>query len=170
MSRKWERMVQKNTKTINKSRKKHGRPLLSETVSDASVTIKGRSWTLPIFLIAVGIFCFVALRGTQQDATLYWLTGGSYILLGLFIFWVRRPFLQIGKNFLITRRFTGNKRVEAADIQEISIGRDSALISLRGKGGNWVFSRFYHRMDIHALAERLKEFAERNSVTFKSER
>jgi hypothetical protein len=169
MSRKWERMVQKNTKQTNRIRVKRGKPLLSEAASDGSVVIRGRNWTMPLFLFGVGLFCFIAFKGTNQDNTLYWLTGSSYILLGIFTYFVRRPFLKISKNFLSTRRFTGNKIAEAEHIEEIAVSNDSVLITLKGNGGKWVFSKFYHRMDIPALSNRLQEFAVRNNILIKSE-
>lgn len=169
MSRKWERMVQKNTKTTNKIRARQGKPLVSQSVSDDTVTIKGRNWLMPLLLVFVGIFCYITFKDTYQDETLYWITGGSYILLGLFTFFVRRPFIKIGKNFLGTRRFTGDKRAEPSQIQEIIVSKDAVVIALQGKGGRWIFTRLYHRFDVSAAAERLKEFADQNSVAFKTE-
>jgi hypothetical protein len=162
-------MVQKNTKTTNKLRAKQGKPLVSEAASDGSETIKGRNWLMPLVLICVGIFCFITFRNTYQDDNLYWITGGSYIALGLFTFLVRRPFIKIGKNYLLTRRFTGDKRVEGPQIQEIVISKDAVVISLQGKGGKWIFTRLYHRIDITVISERLKDFAEHNGVAFKTE-
>lgn len=170
MSRKWERMVKKNTKVVNKSRAKHGKPTISQTVSsDDSVTIKGRNWTLSLFLFCVGIFCFIAFQNTNQDEYLYWLTGGSYMLLSLFMFGVRRPQLKIGKDYLGSRRFTGDKRVPASDIKEIVLSSDAVVISLNSSKIRWSFTRFYHRMDISAMSERLKEFAANHAVPLKVE-
>ncbi|TDF99568.1 hypothetical protein [Paenibacillus piri] len=169
MSRKWERMVQKNTKTTNKLRAKQGKPSLSQAVSDGTITIKGRNWLMPVLLICVGIFCYITFAITPQDETLYWLTGGCYILLGVFTYFVRRPFLRIGKNFLLTRRFTGDKRADAAQIEEIVLTKDAVVIALQGKGGKWVFTRLYHRIDVSAMADKLKEFAQLNGVALKSE-
>jgi hypothetical protein len=169
MSRKWERMIKKNTKTINKSRVRQGKPTLSQAASDGSVTYKGRNWMLSLFLFCVGIFCYVAFRNTYQDDNLYWITGGSYILLSLFMFAVRRPFLKIGKNFLGTRRFTGDRKVEAADIKEITLTPNSVLISFNSNNRKWAFTRLYHRIDVAAMSEKLKEFAASNAVALKVE-
>lgn len=169
MSRKWERMVQKNTKSANKIRKKQGKPLLSETVSDGAVTIRGRSWLLPLLLIFVGLFCFIVFRTADTQDSLYWITGGSYIVLGLFIFAVRRPFLKVGKDYLLTRRFAGDRRVESSQIQEIEITNNSVVISLTTSKTKWVFTRFIQRMDIGELSDKLKEFAANNNVTLKVE-
>ncbi|MCS7461158.1 hypothetical protein N0M98_13470 [Paenibacillus doosanensis] len=169
MSRKWERMVQKNTKLTNKARVKQGKPTLSEAASDGSVTVRGRSWLMPLLLICVGIFCFIAFYDVYQNDNLYWVTGGSYIALGLFIFWLRRPFLKIGGKELVSRRFGGDKRVEAAQIKEILLQKDAVVISLTTSKTKWVFTKLYHRFDIGSLSETLKEFAERNGVALRNE-
>lgn len=165
MSRKWERMVQKNSKAANKVRTKQGKPLVNETSSDGTVTVRGRSWVMPIVLFCIGIFCYIAFRETYQSDNLYWVTGGSYMALGLFIFFVRRPFLRIGKNYLVSRRFSGDKRVDAAQIQEIEISKDAVVISTNKT--RWVFTKLYHRFDMAALTEHLQEFAEHNAVKLK---
>jgi hypothetical protein len=169
MSRKWERMVKKNTKTVNKNRVKHGMPTVSQAASDGTVTFKGRNWILSLFLFCVGIFCYISFRNTYQEDNLYWITGGSYILLSVFMYFVRRPFLRVGKSFLGTRRFTGDRRVEAADIKEITITANSVLISFKSNNGKWAYTRLYHRIDIGAMSEKLKEFASVNTVTLKQE-
>jgi uncharacterized membrane protein YobD (UPF0266 family) len=168
MSRKWERMVKKNTKLINKSRVKQGKETISQAASsDGSITIKGRNWTLSLLLFCVGVFCFITFRNTSQEDNLYWITGGSYILLSVFMFFVRRPHLKIGKDYLGTRRFTGDKRMKAAEIKEIALSNDTVTVSFNSVKGKWVFTRFYHRMDITEISEKLKEFAANNEVTLK---
>ncbi|OXM87913.1 hypothetical protein [Paenibacillus rigui] len=169
MSRKWERMVQKNTKAANNIRKKQGKPTLSEASSDGAVTIRGRSWLLPLLLMFVGLFCFIAFRAQQQQDSLYWITGGSYIVLALFIFAVRRPFLKVGKNYLLTRRFAGDRRVEPSQIQEIELTKSSVVISLNTSKTKWVFTRFIQRIDIEQMSDKLKEFAANNNIPLKVE-
>ncbi|WP_282935474.1 hypothetical protein [Paenibacillus sp. RC67] len=169
MSRKWERMVLKNSKKVNKTRAKQGKPLLYDTPSDGSVTVRGRSWFVPLLMICVGIFCYIAFRGNYENDNLYWVTGGSYIALGLFIFWVRRPFIKIGKDFLVSRRFAGDRRVEISQIREIVIQKDTVAISLTTSNTKWVFTKLYHQFNIVELSEQLKEFAARNHVELKTE-
>jgi hypothetical protein len=168
MSRKWERMVKKNTKTINKSRIKHGKETISQaSSSDGAVTIKGRNWTLSLLLFFVGIFCFITFRNTSQEDNLYWITGGSYVLLSIFMFFVRRPHLKIGKDYLGTRRFTGDKRVKAADIKDIALSKDSVTISFNSGKGKWAFTKFYHLMNIEETSLKLKEFAANHAVALR---
>lgn len=169
MSRKWERMVQKNSKTVNKSRAKQGKPPVSESASDGSVTIRGRSWMFPALLFCIGIFSFIAFRGTAHSDNLYWVTGSSYIALSLFIFFVRRPFLKIGKDYLVTRRFSGDKRVNVEQIKEILIQKDAVVISVTTMKSKWIFTKLFQQVDIAALSEQLQQFAQRNAIAIKSE-
>lgn len=170
MSRKWERMVRRNRKITNNQRKKFGKqPITEAASSDGAVTFRGRSWFLPLMLVLTGIFCFIAFRGTQQDENLYWITGGSYLFLGLFIFWLRRPYLKIGKDFVSSRRFGGDRTLMFNEISEISLHKDSVTIGAKGKNNRWVFTRLYHRFDVEAMKEGLKEFAETHSIALKQE-
>ncbi|GAA4860552.1 hypothetical protein GCM10023310_44770 [Paenibacillus vulneris] len=169
MSRKWERMVLKNSKKVNKARAKQGKPLLSESSSDGAVTLRGRSWFMPLLLVCVGIFCFIAFRNNYQNDSLYWVTGGSYMVLGLFIFLVRRPFLKVGKDYLVSRRFGGDRRVEPAQIQEIVIQKDAVAIALTTGKNKWVFTKLFHQFNMEELSEQLKQFAARNHVELKNE-
>src|SRR4051794_18799714 len=109
MSRKWERMVRKNSKSVNKTRQKSGQPKITEMQSDGSVTFKGRSWFLPMLLVATGVFCLISFRNMAGQDNLYWITGASYIFLAILIYVVRRPFIKIGKNALTSRRFGGDR-------------------------------------------------------------
>ncbi|WP_248925577.1 hypothetical protein [Paenibacillus hamazuiensis] len=169
MSRKWERMVQKNTKHLNKQRVKVGKKPLSGASSDEGVTIRGRSWFFPVILIAVGIFCFISFRGLAQQDNMYWITGGCYILLGIFTYLVRRPYLKIGKKELSTRRFSGVRTLEAADIKQITLMKNAFIIEGKQKNARWIFSQFYHLMDMGQAAAQLREFAKTHAVPLKDE-
>lgn len=165
MSRKWERMVRKNMKSVNKKRGNGNTPSISIRASDGAVTFKGRSWLLPMFLVAMSAFCFIALRPQEgQSEAMYWVTGFSYLLLALLIYWVRRPFLRIGKNTLTSRRFGGDRIMEASQISEISIGKDTIMVTLKPKGKRWVFTKFFHQMPMEAMTDKITEFALKNNI------
>ncbi|TBL80216.1 hypothetical protein [Paenibacillus thalictri] len=166
MSRKWERMVEKNTKQLNKTRAKQGKKPISETSSESGFVMKGRSWLFPLLLIFVGIFCFISFRGANQDETMYWVTGGSYVALGVFTYFVRRPYLKISKKALTTRRFSGNRTLEAEDVTAITILKDAVVIEGANKQ-RWMFSRIYHLMNITEVGERLAAFAKTHNITVK---
>lgn len=167
MSRKWERMVIKNTKAINKGRTKQGKPILSETAKDERI-FKGRSVMYTLLLIGVSVFMLVTQPASGQN-TLYWFTVISYFLLGLMIFFARRPFLNIGKNQISTRKLTGNKYMHASDIKLISLMDGYVMIDFNGKQSRWVFSRLLNRFDTAAMGEQLKIFAQHNQVALKDE-
>lgn len=169
MSRKWERMVRKNTKTTNKSRQKSGQPKISEIQSDGSVTLKGRSWFLPMLLTATGVFCLISFRGIAGQDNLYWITGISYIFLAVLIYYVRRPFIKIGKNALTSRRFGGDRTIEASQIDEITVSKDAVTVQIKPKGNRWVFTRLYNRFQMDELSGKIKEFAAKNNVALKEE-
>ncbi|TVY10167.1 hypothetical protein FPZ49_10520 [Paenibacillus cremeus] len=163
-------MVRKNTKVINTQRKKHGKPLITDAAaSDGSVTFKGRSWFLPMLLVATGIFCFITFRNMASQDNLYWVTGASYIFLAVIIYWARRPFLKIGKTALTSRRFGGDKTMEASQIDEITLSKDSVVVQFKPKGNRWVFTRFFNQFPMDDMQDKLKEFAAAHSIALKQE-
>ncbi|MDQ1909254.1 hypothetical protein RAC89_01915 [Paenibacillus sp. GD4] len=170
MARNWERMVRRNRKMANKHRQKYGKQqITAATTTEESTVYRGRSWFLPILLVLTGIFCFIIFRETRQDDNLYWITGGSYIFLGLFIFWLRRPYLKVGKDSITSRRFGGDRTFKHDDISEFVFHKDSVTIGFKGKNTRWVFTRMFHRFSIASMQEGLKEFAGRHSIPVKNE-
>jgi uncharacterized membrane protein YobD (UPF0266 family) len=164
MSRKWERMVRKNTKTVNKSRLKQGISPVSDP--DQPQVYKGRSTVLSLFLVAVSLFLVFTLKDTEQDRTA-WLTILSYLLLALFVYFVRRPYIKVSKTNLAKRGFIGERIIGAEQIKQIIIKPGHVLIE-QGKQ-RWVYSRFLNRFEVDALAGKLKRFAEYNHVAFVDE-
>lgn len=165
MSRKWERMVRKNTKVSNIQRKKSGKGEISGISADGSVTFKGRSWFLPMLLVATGVFCFIVFRNQPGQEQLYWITGASYFFLALLIYWIRRPFLKIDKKTLSSRRFGGDRFFEADQIKDITMSKDAIVINFKAKGKRWVFTKLYHMFPIDSARVKLQEYAEKNNVT-----
>lgn len=169
MSRSWERMVQKNTKKTNQIRKKQGQQAIgsaSQAKSDFDRFL-GRNIILPVTLIAFAVLYALLYTGTtveqQTSKTIFWVTIGLYILLGIVIF-IRRPYLNVGKSFVGTRRFNRDVRVEAAQVKQITVQKGYVVIETKTKGSNWVFSRLTNRYDTAAMGTRLQEFARINNV------
>ncbi|MEB3102711.1 hypothetical protein [Ferviditalea candida] len=159
MSRKWERMVQKNTEKLNKQRAKFGRTPISEAESSK---IRGRNWVGPILLVLVAIYYMLTFISTS-NTSMYWVTAISYLLLAaLFVF--RRPFLEIDRKNLSTRRFSGFKSLGADDIDQIVIQKGYVIISAKDGKTRWVFSRLIQLYDIGMLSEKLQEFAKNHSI------
>lgn len=167
MSRKWERMVQKNSKQLNKQRRKTGQaPII--TAQEQADVFKGRSWFLPALLVAVSFFFGIVSAGVYESDTFYWVTVIGYLLLGV-LYFLRRPYIKVGKNKLSTRRLGVEKTFGADEIEAIAVQRGSVSIQMKGKRTRWVLSKFQHLYDIPALAARLKTFAEHNGIDYRDE-
>lgn len=168
MSRKWERMVQKNSKDINKRRQKTGQTPVSASTQDQMDVFKGRSWFLPALLVACSLF-FAILSATLYDSqSLYWVTVIGYLVLGLMYF-LRRPYIKVGKQKLATRRLGVDKIYGADEIESISVSSGNVAIQIKGKRTRWVLSKFQSLYDIPVIAARLKKFAELNGIAYKEE-
>ncbi len=167
MSRKWERMVEKNQKKIGDQRKKRG--LSNIKSSDGSLKIKGRSWIFPGVLALVGIFFALTGSTGSMSSLLYQITIGLYLLLALYHFFVRRPHLTISKNQLSWRTYTGEKIAQASDIMSISISHREAIIALKDLKTRKSFSKFVHLYPMNELNEALQSFATANRVQLVSQ-
>jgi hypothetical protein len=164
MSRKWERMVDKNTKNVNRQRQKFGKSLVaSNSVEDR---LLGRNWIPPVLFISIAFFYMITFKSTY-GTTMYWITVISYVLLGVMLFF-RRPFLAIRKSELVTRKFGGFKSLEAADIGQITVQKGYVVIVSKNKKERWVFSRAFHRYNTLEMGERLKKFGTLHDIPIES--
>lgn len=165
MSRTWERKVRKNTDVINKQRKKQGAPRFTPQV-DKVERFKGRSYIAPILLVLfIAMYALIVTGDPEfQSTTMFWVTVGCYILLAV-VFFLRRPYIAVGKDYVQTRKMTGDKRLSVAAIKAISVQSGYVIIEQQ-KGGNWVFSRLLYRYPTDEISERLKEFAKVNGIAF----
>jgi len=172
MSRSWERKVRKNTEQLNKRRKKAG---LHPVSSPAAMTdrYRGRNIILPLFLLLfIGFYIYMMTLSPEQpdganplETPIFWLTVASYLALAS-LFWFRRPYLLVGRDFVGTRRFTGPKTLPAEAIKSITVFRRGYIVIEPKKGGNWVFSRMLNRFPIDEMAERLRKFAQDNRIPY----
>lgn len=165
MSRSWERMVEKNSKQINKRRKKEGKKGISSNTPQVD-RFQGRNYVVPSLLILL-IILYVTLAqpwsdSFMQDQTLFWVTIGCYIVLALF-YYLRRPYLGVTRDTLETRKFTGYKTLRPAEIRKISIQPGYVIVE-SVKGTNWVFSRLMNRYPLERMSERLKVFSELHHI------
>lgn len=168
MSRKWERQVERNAKKVNAQRKRFGQQPMYEQ-SKGSVgsdeRIKGRSIIMPFILACAGVF-YMTMFWNARDEFIYWVTVISYLVLSVIVFLFRRPFLDIGKQTLMTRKFAGFRTVKPEDIEQIESQPGYIIVKLKGKGSRWVFSRSMNRFDTDYMEKRLKEFAVKHNVQF----
>lgn len=169
MSRKWERMVEKNSKQLNQRRKKTGvQPISVASTQEQMDVFKGRSWFLPALLVSCSLFFAIVSSTMAENQSFYWITVLGYLVLGVMYF-LRRPYVKVGRNKLSTRRLGIEKFFGADEIEEISVLRGSIAIQMKGKKTRWVLSKFQSLYDITALSARLKKFAEMNGISYKEE-
>jgi len=165
MSRSWERMVLKNSKQVNKRRKKEGKKGVSPNAPQID-RYRGRNYIIPVLLIMLIVF-YVTLaqpwsENFLQDPTLFWVTIGCYIVLALF-YYLRRPYLAVTRDTLETRKFTGYKTLRPTEIRKIVV-QPGYIIIESVKGANWVFSRLMNRYPLEQMSERLKIYADLHKV------
>ncbi|RCW50973.1 hypothetical protein [Paenibacillus prosopidis] len=165
MSRSWERKVRKNMGVVNKQRKKQGNGQIVLN-AEKSEKIVGRNFIVPILLILFICLYVVLMQSSTefQMDTMFWVTIGCYILLAA-LFYFRRPYITIGKDYVQTRRFTGDKRLPVSAIKGISVQAGYVIIE-QHKGGNWVFSKLTNRFPTEIIGEKLKQFAQANGIAF----
>ncbi|MFF2089730.1 hypothetical protein [Paenibacillus sp. NPDC058174] len=165
MSRSWERKVRKNMSQINKARKKQGSSGIV-LGSEKKDRYTGRSFIAPILLILfIGMYVILVSSDPSFKAgTMFYVTVGCYVLLAL-VFFFRKPYLTVGKDYVQTRKLTGDKRLNPAAIKGISVQRGYVVIE-QHKGGNWVFSRVMNRYPTDEMGARLQEFAKVHNLPF----
>src|SRR5690606_4647941 len=111
----------------NKRRKKSGLQPVSAP-GTAVERFKGRNYIMPIFLILfMGFYTFMmTLPASDPDVAdptsspMFWVTLAAYFVLAA-LFFFRRPYLAVGKDFVGTRKFTGDKVLYANTIKSITV-------------------------------------------------
>ena len=167
MSRSWERKVRKNMEQANKTRKKQGSNLINTSSGNAAsngLRFAGRNFIVPsLLIIFIAGYCFLMLTAPNYEPeTMFWVTIGCYVILAM-LFFFRKPYLTIGKDFVQSRRFTGDKRMPAADIKEIRVHKDYVAV-MPQKGSAWTFSRVMNRFPTEEMSKELVTFAQRNNI------
>jgi hypothetical protein len=165
MSRSWERMVEKNSKQINKRRKKEGKKGIAANAPQID-RFRGRNYIVPVLLIML-ILLYITLAQPwsdqfMQDPTLFWVTIACYVVLAFF-YYMRRPYLAVSRDTLETRKFTGYKTLRPTEIRKITIQPGYVIVE-SVKGANWVFSKLMNRYPIAQMEERLRTFTELHKI------
>lgn len=128
--------------------------------------LTGRNIILPILLILF-IGAYVSFFFTDplfELNTINIVTIGAYFVLAA-LFFFRKPYLKIGKDYVQSRRMTGDKRLNASDISAIR-AQDGYLTILPKKGGGWTYSRMINRFDTAEMAGKMKTFAQVHGIPF----
>ena len=165
MSRSWERKVRKNMAVLSKQKKKQG--VKGVTLqADKELRFVGRNFILPIVLLVFIVFyCFIMLGNPALESdTMFWVTAGCYVGLAA-LFFFRKPYLTIGKDYVQSRRIMGDKRMPVSAIKGIRVQDGSVVIELE-KGGNWMFTRMMNRFPTDEMADKLKAFANTHHIKF----
>jgi hypothetical protein len=160
MSRRFGRLIGKNKKKANEIRKKTGKSTMLD--ENTEVRFLGRGWLLPMFLMGMLIWYLILFIGDR--GFMFWFTVSGYTLLSLFLFFLKRPYLVIGKDFVESRRFGGVFKIQHQEIEKIVVSKDSTTISFNVKRPSWSFSKLFHRMDITLMNEKLQAFAEKHQI------
>jgi len=169
MARKWERMVEKNKKSLNLQRKKHGKSIISAVKAEQSINFHGRSWLLAFIFISFSLFYMVASGfNFTKNSTYNWVII-LYLIFGLYLYFIRRPNLKISKTTISSQRFTGPATIKAEDIESITIQTGFIVVSFKHKRNRWVFSKFMHWFDIKGMSIKISKFAIHNNITLKNE-
>ncbi|GFR38279.1 hypothetical protein PRECH8_15750 [Insulibacter thermoxylanivorax] len=163
-SRKWERMVYRNQQKVNEYRKRAGRTTVNSKVNYDLYT--GRSILLPVLFIGVGLLYGILYYGVQSSETMYWITFIAYLLLGIWFFAFRKPYLKVSKTDLATRKWGRERVLNAKDIEFIQVEKHNIVIKQRSSDKLWVFSKVINLFDIPAMADRLREFALKNQIKY----
>ncbi|WP_168122667.1 hypothetical protein [Paenibacillus sp. HB172176] len=163
MSRSWERRVRKNMSKINQQRKKQGSGQLvlgGEKVE----RFKGRNIFVPILLLLFVILYSILMNSNPdfEMDTMYAVTLLCYVALAA-LFFFRRPYLLIGKDFVQSRRFTGDKRYTIEGLKSIRFQQGMITI-IPQKGANWTFSKTLNRFPTENMESKLREFAKANNI------
>lgn len=168
MSRKWERKIERNSKAINKQRKRFGQAPIGATAvpQENKDVFRGRSLILPLLLAAVAVFFAIVYGNVGEEDGMYWLTVSLYFLMAVYFFF-KRPYLAIRGSGVATRRLMGEKVVPASEIDSIEIHQDYCTIVMKNKRSRWVFSRFMNRYNTEKMGARLREFAAQHQIPVK---
>lgn len=164
MARSFERKVRKNTAQLNKTRKKKGMQTISGAGSAMEI-FRGRNITSPIMLAGLAVLYMLmsyfltktGMRGMD------WLVFGLYLMLAV-IFFIRRPYLKVGKDTLYMLKGGRERPMTAEDMKIIKIEKGYVTIVRKGKGGNFILTKSLGRYDTDAIAQRLEKFALSNQV------
>jgi len=162
MSRKWERMVERNSKRMNQDRVKKGQAPIG--AKDGAEPIRGRSWVFPLALAAAGGLFGITMPEANAGDTLYQITVVLYLLLALFHFLIRRPYLKVGKNELAWRTYTGDRIAPAHEIAAIRIGEKRSTVVLKDGKTKRSFSKLYHLYPMERVNEALSSFAAAHGI------
>jgi len=164
LSRKWERMVARNRAELNQRREKQG--LGKVTSTGTELTFKGRSYLFPfVLLVIASLYGFINISAGDTN-TLFWVTIALYLLLCLYFFFIRRPYLKFIGNEIMTRKLGRERTANLADIEKIVFQRGTVVITIKDERTEWFFSRGMQLFQTNKMADHLEKIAQKRNIPF----
>jgi hypothetical protein len=128
----------------------------------------GKSYLFPILLLLLSGLSAFTLISTKNPSIFYYVTVVAYLGLAIF-YYVKKPYLRVGKDFISTRRLGSDRSLEADQISGIEVYDGYILIVIKNKRAKWVFAKAINRYPVVEMAEALEKFAKANKVPFQNE-
>jgi len=96
--------------------------------------------------------------------SMFWLTNIAYLVLAA-LFFFRKPYLAIGKDYVQSRRMMGDKKLFAVAIKEIKV-QGGYIIIVPNNGSSWAFNKTFNRFPIEDMKVELKKLADKFNITW----
>jgi hypothetical protein len=160
MARRFKESPIKNEKPEQKGNRKDR----SDTVS-----FYGKSYLFPIMLFALGVLSAVSAYQADKVNYFYSFTIVAYFGLSVFYF-IKKPYLRIGKDFVSTRRMGADRIMEADQIERIEIYSVYVLFVFKKKRTKWVFAKMINKYPVDDIIAALVPFAKANKIKIVDER
>lgn len=171
VSRKWERMVEKNRKKLNEQRSKQGKGKVKVAAPSNKHIFHGRNIIVSILCLCVSLMFLFGFEQASTSEVMYWLVIVCYFALGLYFFFLKRPYIKISKvePEIAIRKLGKEKVTEAAEIEHIHIQPGIIAIKVKDKRSPVVLTRVFNLYSIKEIAPILEQFAQKYTIEFKVE-
>ena len=134
-----------------------------------TVSFYGKSYLFPIMLFALGILSAVSAYQAEKVNYFYYFTIVAYFGLSVFYF-IKKPYLRIGKDFVSTRRMGADRLMEADQIDRIEMYDSYVLFVFKKKRTKWVFAKMINKYPVDEIVTALVPFAKANKIQIVDER
>lgn len=118
---------------------------------------------LVVFVLFFSTFQLTVVPDYKPNA-MFWVTLSLYIGLAVLLYY-RKPYFTIGKDYVQSRRFRGDKRLAATAIKGFRF-QNGYVTVIPQKGAPWTFSRMLNRYDTNEMTQKVKVFAGTHNITF----
>jgi hypothetical protein len=143
--------------------------ILKQKDRSDTVSFYGKSYFFPIMLFALGVLSAVTAYQADKVNYFYYFTFIAYFGLSVFYF-IKKPYLRIGKDFISTRRMGADRIMEADQIDHIEIYESYVLFVFKKKRTKWVFAKIINKYPVADIVTALIPFAKANKIKIVDER